>query len=415
VRALRTLGEVFVERGDQAAAQQAFDQAMAMLDDAGTDQPSSDVLVERGTVAYWLGMLDFRRNDLDAAEVQFKRYRTDATELTRRAPENSNWQLELSYALNNLGSVAKQQQQSERALELFGQSAELKDRVLALQPDNAALAVEQADSLSWIGSVLEQEGRLGEAMGYYQRQLELLRGIGERQPAADGWRHRLALAELLAGRLYLALGRLDDAEALYASAEASLEKLTLADPSNATWQRNLSFAQTHHAYLLLLNARPEAALARLLPAQLRMQPLLTRADAPSDWHRLDALTRLRLAQAEAALRRFDDAKIHLEQALHATGEIIEHNPDDNESRDMLARILIARGDLAATEGNPDAARVSWQQAHEALASVAPDSYNRHILQPWIVASTRLGNYAATSRERSRLEDGGYRLSFDAMP
>ncbi len=416
VRALRTLGEVFVERGDQMAAQQAFDQAMAMLPDfAQAEHLSSEVLLERGTVAYWLGMLDFRRNDLDAAETQFERYRTDATELTQRAPDNANWQLELSYALNNLGSVAKQQQQGERALELFGQSTELKDRVLALQPDNTMLAVEQADSLSWIGSVLEQEGRLGEAMGYYQRQLELLRGIGERQPAADGWRHRLALAELLAGRLYLALGRLDDAEALYAIAEASLEKLTLADPSNATWQRNLCLAQTHLAYLLLLAKRPTEALSRLRPARERLQALLRRSEAPSEWQNLATLVKLRIAQAEFDLGHIEGALAQLDQALTEARRLFDRDTNDSELRETLARSLIAQGDILSTQERASDAISRWREAHGLLATIAPESRNREILHPWIVVNNRLGSSATTARERIRLENGGYRLSYDSVP
>lgn len=416
VRALRTLGEVFVERGDQGAAQKAFDQAITMLQGttAGADI-SSDVLLERGTVAYWLGMLDFRRNDLAAAETWFERYRTDATELTRRAPENADWQLELSYALNNLGSVAKQQQQSERALELFRQSAELKDRVLAAQPNNTALAVEQADSLSWIGSVLEQEGRLGEAMGYYQRQLELLRGIGERQPAADGWRHRLALAELMAGKLHVALDRLNDASQLYSSAEQSLEHLIAADVSNATWQRNLSYAQVQIGYLLVISQRPDEARLRLLPALERMQRLVSDPESPTEWRRLFALNLLRMGQAELGRHALDDAQSNLDRALGETRALFVMNPGDNETRDLLARVWIARGDVLATRKKHTDAQAAWHEARTLLALIAPESRNRHILQSWIAVHQRLDRSQEVSRERTRLYDGGYRLGESVLP
>lgn len=416
VRALRTLGEVFVERGNQNAAKLAFDQAQGLLDDAPIGVNATSVLLlERGTLAYWQGMLAFRQSALDKAEMHFERYRAVAHELTEREPNNSDWQLELSYALNNLGSLAQQRQQTEQALALFQQSVALKDRVLAARPTDSALAVEQADSLSWIGSALDRQGRLHEAAKYYERQLQVLRGIGEREPAADGWRHRLALAELIMGDLQLALGNLAVARLHDESAANALELLVAADASNTTWQSNLSYAQAQIAYLLLLNKQPKQAIEHLIQAEHRLRPLLREIEIPTQWRKLSVQIALRSAQAAMASAAMPAAKTHLDAALSGLQPLIEDNANDVDVLNLQARMLLIQGDFLSQQGQKSQAQTAWSAARSVLAPVAPDSHDRHVLQPWLLANLRLGLDEGVTLYRERLRQSGYKLGEQAPP
>ncbi len=416
VRALRTLGEVFVERGNQNAAKLAFDQAQGLLDDAPVGVNATSVLLlERGTLAYWQGMLAFRQSALDKAEMHFERYRAVARELTEREPNNSDWQLELSYALNNLGSLAQQRQQTEQALTLFQQSVALKDRVLAARPNDSALAVEQADSLSWIGSALDRQGRLHEAAKHYERQLQVLRGIGEREPAADGWRHRLALAELIMGDLQIALGNLDAARQHNESAANALELLVAADASNTTWQRNLSYAQAQLAYVLLIQKQSALALEFLAQAQKRLQPLLLDANAPTEWRRLAIYIALRRAQASFANAADTAGSGYIGEALSAAENLLASNADDSDAHTLLARALIVRGDFLNTGKQRQRALADWQHASAVLGEASMQSQNWRVLQPLLAINLRLGLIDEAAIVRDRLRQSGYQLSEDAPP
>lgn len=410
VRALRTLGEVFVERGNNRDATLAFGQASSVLDDAisGVNIPSA-LLAERGTVSYWQGMLEFRQNALAAAEVHFQRYRAVATELTQREPANPDWQLELSYALNNLGSLAHQRRQTEQALQLFQQSAALKDKVLQAQPDNSALAVEQADSLSWIGSALERQGQLREAAGYYDRQLDVLRDIGKRAPSADGWRHRLALAERIAGNLQIALGQLASAADLYIDAEQVMMQLVGADPSNKTWQVDLCNTQMQRAYLQLLLAQPAEARSLLDAARARLEPLLKDADAPLQWQQLLTMIDLRSAQTEMAGGNVSAARSLLDPSLQRARADLDAAPEDQNTRVIVVRLLVISGDLKAAERDAAAALVDWRNASGLLSQLVAESFDRSVLGAWIAVNSRLGEESRLAPYRERLAKGGYRL------
>ncbi|MGD9584872.1 MAG: winged helix-turn-helix domain-containing protein [Lysobacterales bacterium] len=413
-QALRTLGEVFVERGDSQAAALALAQADRSLGSiAAGDAEPQKVLLETGTVAFWLGSLAFRRGDLDRAEQEFSRYRTAAQALTRREPNRADWQLELSYALNNLGSVASKRGDVARALGLFSESVELKEQVLTRQPDNSALAVEQADSLSWIGSTLERQGRLAEAGTYYQRQLSLLQGIRELDPGADGWRHRLALAQLLRANLDLLLGRSAAADDLYAEARQALQQLVTADPTNSHWQRNLSYAEMQQAYARLLGGGVDEAEVLLRAADARMQVLLSGSEAPAEWVRLGASIQLRRAQAAQRSGANQLAGNLLRTAQSLAAEQLRSDPDGLDARILLARVQVALGDLAVAEGRGDAAQSNFFQARELLSRFMPDSLDHRVLQLWLATGLRLGT--GTEPARQRLQASGYQLAETAPP
>jgi eukaryotic-like serine/threonine-protein kinase len=414
VRALRTLGEVFVERGNQSAAARAFSQAATLLDEASSvTSASSALILERGTVAYWQGMLAFRQNALDEAEKHFERYRIFASVLAQREPENMDWQLELSYALNNLGSLAQRRQQTEQALALFQQSVALKDRVLAKTPENSALAVEQADSLSWIGSTLDRLGRLPEAADYYERQLQVLRGVGAREPAADGWRHRLALAELIMGDLQIAMGNLSAAQALNETAKTTLTQLVAVDVSNTTWQRDLSYAQTQAAYLLLIEKQPLHALEYLRRAEERLRPLLVDVEAPTNWRLLAVEISLRRAQATYASASTYAGNAFLNEAMAGAQALLGRNADDINALTLMARTLLVRGDMLSAQGQTQKAQSDWRRAQTLLADNAAQSSNWRVLQPWIAIHQRLSLTENMVSYQERLQKSGYRLSEQA--
>ncbi len=416
VRALRTLGEVFVERGENRNARLSFEQAGNLLGRLSTKEGvSAKVLAEQGTLAYWLGVLDYQKNSLDSAQKHFSDYRALATELVRREPANPDWRLELSYALNNLGSIASKRQDIAQALSLFEASVVLKASVLKMRPTDVGVAVEQADSLSWIGSALEREGRLREAAEYYQRQRVLLGDIGQRHPEMADWRHRLALADVVTANLQMALGHREIAGNLYTSAEALLTKLVAADPSNRNWQKNLCYAQTQHAYLWLLDHKPRFALDGLRHADECMRPMLIGSDVPLEWQRLGALIDLRTAQAARDRGDMALARRHLNRALKSGSTLANGASTDSNTLGLLARILITQGDFLVAANRPSSARRAWNNARATLRPIIESSLDHRILQPWIAASVRLGMDRETTGYRARLIRGGYRLSERAVP
>ncbi len=434
-RALRTVGEVLMnqarfgearaafERADEAA-QRALAEAARAVPAAGTTAsraaaagpaPASaaearpdivaEALAESGTTAYWLGYHDYQNNRYDPAQAHWRRYLEASERLVARAPGEPRWQLELSYALNNLGTLAHVRQRSDEAAALFARSVAIKQALLARRPDDKPLRYELVDSLSWLSSAQDARGELDQAARGYAAQTAMLRELVAGEPEADAWRRKLATSLLRGSLLDLDRGRLPTAQRDIDEAIVLLQALVAKQADNQDWRRNLAHTEVHAGTLAQWRGDSAAARAHLQRAQALLAPLLAQAEPLPDWRLLGLLLRLRQAQLApgSAPPQPDSERLVQElEALRASA------PQDPPTLALLARSLVWRGERWAAAGERERALADWQRARSLLAPHVAGSRDRNLLDPWVRAHARLQDSAPAAPQRDWLWAHGYR-------
>ncbi len=370
VRALRILAEVSAGRGEIKAGIEAIDNAQALLTEI--DQGKVDPLefgLEQGTVSYWRGDLALQSGDLQAADKAWESYRQSAQRMLDVAPENTTAQLEMSYALNNLGNLALREHRNDEAADLFQKSIALKQALYQGHPDRLDIGADLADSISWWGSTLDQQGKLDQAVEQFATQTALLRAVSERRPEDRTWEYRLTIALTQMATLQRALGHTDDSRANYQESISHLESLVRSDSSNKAWLRDLAFAEVEIGWLEAISDNASAARSAFADAHAAIRLLLASAEVLPAWRTLELRLRLRSLILDEHSARSGTHAVQVETALRDAERLSRELPDQPDiQRDLaLALNLTARGDRGATNN------AVKQRLERALG----------VLQPWI--------------------------------
>jgi eukaryotic-like serine/threonine-protein kinase len=285
-KAMRVIAESMIGQGTLVPAANALTRAQALIETQATASPNSELTLELATIQYWRGFLAYKNADLGSAEIYWKSYLASTQTLLRMAPENTVWQLELTYALNNLGTLASDQRQFARATDYFSRSRQIKTRLHAAKPTDASLTADLADTNIWLATVLESSGQLVSAAAQLQAQVELLQGLVAAHPGDSEWLNRLAAAHAHHSRVALNLGDSKAAEHGNLQAIDLLKTLTASDPSNELWHYSLAYTYLQQAKLLItqnLDAHP-----MFLLAQNEVDRFAGRNNPISRWQQLDA-------------------------------------------------------------------------------------------------------------------------------
>lgn len=406
-RALATLGEVLLDQGDSTRAATAFEQAAQTLAPMlQRDQVEPALLETAGNIAFWQGMVDYQARRFDAAQVHLQRYVDLSQRRMDKQPDEPRAWLELSYALNNLGTLEHDQRNNARAIELFETSLDLKRRYAQARPDEAAMQAELADTLSWLGSALEREGRLHDAAELYEQELTILGQLAEAEPNDARWRNRLALSRVRNGSLELALGRVGESGAQLSAAVISLTALIDQDPNNASWQRDLAHARMQWATTLIVEGNRSLALGQLKAANSTLLRVTTASDAPIEWQLQATLSRARLALAALG----SDPALAISENDEIESQLIRLNQiaaSDGRMAHVLATTHIAVGDIYFSVEKLSQARSHWAAAVE-LLEFARDSRDRHLIEPLARALIRLQEFEQASLIKERLLQTGNR-------
>ena len=405
-RALRTIGEVMMEQAKLEMARSAFVRATTAAGSALAQSPdSTDALAEQGVAAYWLGYYFYRQHRLDEANAHWATYLHASQRLMELEPDNLRWSVELSYALNNLGTVARDTGQIDVAVDYFRRSATLKKSALDADPDNAALRFDLIDTLSWISSGDESQGRLAVAAEGYAEQLLMLRALVADHPNALAWERRLATSLMRSASLAMARGNLELAHRQIDESIWRLSTLVGHEPDNRVWLRDLAHARLEAARISGLRDDRAGALAHLEVAQTLTTALLKSPQPPPEWQRLDALVRLRSAQSQTDPVH---AGADLSRVVSDLKALADQAPGDLSAMIALAQALIARGQWHASRDLVDEARKDWLTASDLLQTPAVESHDRALLDPWVSAQLLLGRRSAVAAQIARLEVSGYR-------
>ncbi|WDK00635.1 nSTAND1 domain-containing NTPase [Xanthomonas campestris] len=403
-RALRTTGEVLMNQGKLDQAHAAFTRAAATAAQARTLAP--DVLeahAETGQAAYWLGAMAYRNKQFPLARRHWAQYLAASDWLVRAEPDDPRWQLELSYALNNLAMLATTQGNAPTAIGFFARDIALKRVLVARTPDNASLRYELIDSLSGLSLAQENQGLLAPAEQGYREQLAMLRVLVDKDPDAHAWQRRLAGSLIRTSNLALARGQLVQAQQDARESLRLLQPLAALQPDNVAWRRDLAHAYAQAGWVAALDGHAGDAAQQLARAQQTMAELLQQAQPLPEWQWLDAVIALRMQAARAPPLAQDFAPIVARlETLHRA------KPDEVVGISALAQALVWHGEQRAAAGDDAGARTAWQRALAVLGKDAGDSRDKNLLDPWIRAHVHLGQRTAVTQQLGWLYQAGYR-------
>ncbi len=168
--------------------------------------------------------------------------------MVERDPDNLDWQLELSYAHSNVGSVLDAQGDVAGAIHgLSDVSREHPEAGRSSRPEDVALQGDLAASHSWLGEALLSQGDLDEALGHYIANRDILDGLV--QDDADN-RHNqwlLGIAHGKVGLVYELQGQLESAAPEYEAYVTINRRLVEEDTENSSRQRELAVALRRRA------------------------------------------------------------------------------------------------------------------------------------------------------------------------
>jgi DNA-binding winged helix-turn-helix (wHTH) protein/tetratricopeptide (TPR) repeat protein/energy-coupling factor transporter ATP-binding protein EcfA2 len=350
-RALRQIAEIRLDRGDVAGATVSFERAASLSKSITTTYPdNADAWFDYGNALFWLGQISYQAQHYDAASKYWNGYLQAGLTLNALHPTDGKAIVELSYAYNNLATLAFREGQYAQARAQFTRSLELKQRALQLQPADASVRADMADTLSWLGTTDEAGGDLAAAAASYAKALALLDALHSAAPEDQRWRYLAAGAATHLGDMRFAQGQLTEAATAYGRAHATLHDLCAVDPENHTWARDAIYASMKVARVDWYLNRTADAKAQMANVNASLAQVLSLHAPTKEDKRLEA--QVRLVALELADDKSPEARRWLDQSIDALDVSVGAKKSMLAAAQahLLARLLVAR---AATDGDSE--------------------------------------------------------------
>ncbi len=236
-RILQAIGEDNLARGNEAAAlslfRETYETTSALLAASPGDP---ERIFGHAQSEYWLGYVDYRRDDFAGARPRWRRYKTLAGGLAAIDPANPRWLRELAYAEGNLCTLAVappvDAAEARRACDAALAALEAIRRAMGNDP---ALILDIANRHAWAADAWNLSGSWDRVQEHRDRQHRLAQWLIAREPDnldyQDFWmRTQFGFGELLKGR-----GERRRAQPWFAGAARTAAMLRAHDPENASW------------------------------------------------------------------------------------------------------------------------------------------------------------------------------------
>lgn len=394
-RALRTLGEVQVTRQQFDMAERTLATGAALLDRfRGQPKAPAELWFEHGTIAFWRGSISYRRRQLETAEQFWLEYLRSAERFSAEAGGDPRGLVERASALNNLGTLAREQGRLNAALEFFLRSAEIK-RSMIQGPNDPAMG-DLANSLAWIANVRAAKGELAEAWMGASDALAIVAALSKADPTNGRLRQREINYRYMLADYAQQLGDDDRAvEYLQPALELSLEDVQ-ADPSQP--RRHAMLARVGFALARLGSAPPALRAGSAQSADTAMQAVAVDAVSQDERRELELLRCLAMVARAGSAERVQSWRACAPPLL-----VLETSELNS------IRLQIALADVGEDVAPGENAAV-WPLLEGRLDAVKDkEEQSLHVIQlRWILAKAT-GSETEALEWRRRLDDVRERL------
>ena len=404
-KALTVLGEVQVSKLQLDAAVAPLQSAQALLAQV---QPEPELAGPwyraQGAAAFWLGHVHYTQRHFAEARQQFEAYRDFSQAWLDAAPGELDAMVELSYALNSLGSLQLDSGDLPEATRLFQASIALKQRALSQDPQQLGLKAELADSLTWLGTALLWQGELQQARTLF---IEALRDVEANRalaPADLDWTARAATVRDWIAQAEAALKHTELAQEQYRAAAELMRKLLRQDPNERGWQQQLQRIEAGQLALRSHTRAAQLAQAKALDQALREQA--QKASAAAGLRRLPLRVKvgLELAAALEAAGQAQAAGEALAQWVDALQDGLKRSPTDLPLLDAFAQQQLALAAWRSQHESAAAGAALCQALVTQLDKQRPLLRVHHgITRSWVRAHSCLNREAEVKEERDWLE------------
>ncbi len=281
-----------------------------------------------------------------------------ARRLAEAAPENADFQRDLSVGLERLGNTERYLCHNESALKHYQDSHAIAQRLAEAAPENAGFQRDLSVTLDRLGDLERVLGKRDAALRHYQDSFDI------RQRLAGSVVHG---TEFLRG-ISISLNKLGDIERELGQTEAALQHyqedyviaraLTEAHPENMEFQRDLS-----------------VSLVRL-------------GDLERSFH----FNQVRLGDLKRAISHWGAALQYYQESYDITQRLAEAAPEKADFQSALCVSLERLGNIELDLGDTDHALQYYQESHairQRLADAAPA--NAGFQRALGVSLNKLGN------------------------
>jgi tetratricopeptide (TPR) repeat protein len=406
-KALTQSGGLRVDQARYADAERDYAAAYSRAVEIAQRHPrNGEMLYVRGQVEFGIGLVHYRRGELDPARTWFVRYRDTAAALVALDPTNLTWQREVASGHHNLAAVDRDEGKLEASRESFLSELVTLNRLLEAKPADLELKAQVADVVSYLGSLAERTGNLAEAVGRYGEQVACFEALRSVEPEKFHWRFKQAESLGLQAGVLAVRGQLPAARQALAQACGLLEALVAHDGGNQRWRAVLLVMKLKEA----VQVRAEGDLAQALPGIEVVRKSLGDfvVSEPADQKskcRLAMAWRV-VAEVRHALKR-DDAGLAAGQAVELGEKLVGAGRPCSDEAGELARACVIAGQIDSARGDAEAALRHWQRAREVLAPFVAKTKDWRILDPAVRVATLLGRSEEAQARISLLTQLGF--------
>ena len=244
----------------QAAAQAAKERAVA-------SKKAADELINfmQYDLRDTLGKLGQLRM-MEDINARIRRYHEEHPAEAGDAAARDAADRERSVALDQQGDILRDQGRLAEALKAYRDSLEIRELLTKKDPDNTLWQSDLSISYNKVGDVLSAQGDLAGALKSYRDSLGIREKLAKQDPANAGSQRDLSSSYHNVGDVLSAQGDLAGALKSYRDSLGIFEKLAKQDPDNAGWQRDLSVSYSQRRRRAERSGRPGRR-AQELPRQ----------------------------------------------------------------------------------------------------------------------------------------------------
>jgi tetratricopeptide (TPR) repeat protein len=359
--ALLELGDIHMERGDRAGAEQSYLGAQAIAERLlGSDHLSDRWLHYRALVYDKLGQLLRAHGDTVGAERAFREVHNVAA-FRARSMGTAETEYGLASSRIRMGDAMQLRGDLDDAEKEYRLAQGILERLAAADPSNTVWAHDLATGRQRQAEILHNSGDLDGAERAYREAHSIFERLAAADPSDLERQHSL-------GRSYGSLNfllrdRSDSVEAERAGRAALeiLERLVATDPNNAGWAYDL--AVSHRGLGVLLEDRGEMDGAEL--AYRRMHTILDGLSAAeptnAGWAYDLAVSHRGLGRLLRERGDLDGAERAHRAALAISDELGASEPDDAVRQHERAAGLVEIGKILHLRGDLDGSVAAYQE------------------------------------------------------
>lgn len=311
-KAMMQLGTIDFRRNDLNAAQQAYETAQAATAELLRRAPNDPQRIfDHAQNVFYVGEVAFRKYDRNRGYEQNLEYLRLARRLVEIDGDNPKWRLELAFATSNLGISKFNGGDYDAALPYFVQSIDMRRTLSEAAPSDRNFLYAYAYAISWRAYAELERGNYGVAADLFRQQLAVYGASAQTQSNDFSALDAVVTAQRRLAEALLAQGDVEQARRANEAAEKTADLLIARDPRNANWSINASHILRAKSFLLALSG-DRAAAAAAINRSTDLVSAVLKEDAPQ-WYKsaLGQSIALRLALIGDAAGAPDAAQLDL--------------------------------------------------------------------------------------------------------